>query len=136
MSAPPDLRALTKRIFEHVISGGDLALADALIAPDFTDHRGPPGRDGFKLGLQMVREAFPDWTSAPIELVVEGDKVAARWVVRGTHRGPFLGFAPTGRAIEMAECGILRFEGGQLVELNRVADELSLLRQLGAPAPA
>jgi predicted ester cyclase len=84
----------------------------------------------------MVREAFPDWTSAPIELVVEGDKVAARWVVRGTHRGPFLGFAPTGRAIEMAECGILRFEGGQLVELNRVADELSLLRQLGAPAPA
>lgn len=136
-SPPHDLRPLALRVFSEIISGGDLALADALIAPDYVDHRGgPPGREGFKLGLQMIRAAFPDWSSTPEDMVVEGDRVAARWTVRGTHLGDFMGIPATGRAITMAEAGILRFEGGQLVELWRVADELGLLRQLGVlPTP-
>ncbi len=129
---PDDLRARAALIFDALISQGDLSLADTLIAPDYTDHRGPPGRAGFVMGLTMIRAAFPDWTSTPDVLLVEGDRVAARWTVRGTHRGDFFGIPATGRAVTMAECGILRFEGGQLAELNRVADELSLLRQLGA----
>lgn len=136
MSGPVDLRAVVARLFRDLISGGELALAEELIAPDFTDHRSPPGREAFVGGLLMIRAAFPDWTSTPEEILVEGNRVAVFWTVRGTQQGPFLGIAPTGRAIEMAECGILRFEGGQLVELRRVADELSLLRQLGALGPA
>lgn len=137
-SAPADdLRQVARRVFSEIISGGDLALADALIAPDYVDHRGgPPGREGFKLGLMMIRAAFPDWSSAPEDMVVEGDKVAARWTVRGTHLGEFMGVPATGRSICMAEAGILRFQGGQLVELWRVADELALMRQLGLiPTP-
>lgn len=132
-----DLRVIATRIFQEIISGGDLALADALIAPDYVDHRGgPPGREGFKLGLSMVRAAFPDWTSAPQDLIVEGDRVAGRWVVTGTHQGEFMGIPATGAAISMAEAGVLRFQDGQLTELWRVADELALLRQLGVlPSP-
>ena len=137
-SVPPDLRQVALRVFSELISGGDLALADTLIAPDYVDHRGgAPGREGFKQGLAMVRAAFPDWTSTPQDLVVEGDRVAGRWVVTGTHQAPFLGIPATGRAITMAEAGVLRFENGQLAELWRVADELALLRQLGVlPTPA
>lgn len=126
-----DLHERTHRLFSDLISQGDLSLVDTLIAPDYRDPRGPSGREGFVAGLSMIREAFPDWTSTVEELLVVGDTVAARWTVRGTNRGPFLGLPPTGRAIEMQECGFLSFRDGALVEIRRVADELSMMRQLG-----
>lgn len=136
MEPKPDttqtLRAIAAQIFEDVISKGNLRLADSLIAETYVDHRGgPQGRAGFLLGLQAIRAAFPDWTSTVEDMVVEGDRVAARWTVRGTHQGSFMGLPATHRAITMQEAGILRFENGQLAEIWRVADELSLLRQLG-----
>lgn len=132
MTPSPDLRAVAARIFHDLISKGEIALAEQLIAPDYIDHRGgPQGRAGFVLGLQMVRAAFPDWTSTPEDLVVEGDRVAGRWTVTGTHQGEFMGIPATGARITMAEAGVLRFQDGQLAEIWRVVDELSLLRQLG-----
>ncbi len=136
MSSPSAefLRQQARAVFA-LISTGDLARVEELVAPDYVDHRGgPPGREGFVLGLGMIRAAFPDWTSTPDDLVVEGDRVGARWTVRGTHRGDFMGLPATGRAVEMREAGILRFQDGRLVELWRVADELALLRQLGVVA--
>jgi predicted ester cyclase len=46
-----------------------------------------------------------------------------------------MGLPPTGKRITMVECGFLRFREGQLVELWRVAGEVSLLRQLGILPP-
>lgn len=126
-----DLRQQARRVFA-LISSGDLADVEALIAPDYVDHRGgPPGRDGFVLGLAMIRAAFPDWSSTPDDILVDGDRVGARWTVRGTQEGEFMGIPASGRSIVMQEAGILRFRDGQLVELWRVADELGMLRQLG-----
>jgi len=127
-----DLQPIVRRIFDDVISKGDLADVDQLIAEDYTDPRGPKGREGFAMGLEMVRSAFPDWTSRIQETVVDGDVVAARWVVTGTHQAEFMGIPATGKRIEMQECGFLQFRDGQLVEIRRVADELGMLRQLGA----
>lgn len=130
----PDLRAATYRVFDELISRGATDLADELIADGYVDHRGgPPGRATFVGGLMAIRAAFPDWTSHIDDIVVEGDRVAARWTVRGTHQGPFMGLPATGREAVMQECGILRFDAdGRLAEIWRVADELSFLRQLGA----
>ena len=122
---------VTRRLFDDLISRGDLSLVDTLIAPTYRDPRGLSGRDGFTAGLGMVRAAFPDWTSTLEEWMVDGDRVAARWTVRGTHRAPFMGIPATGRSVTMQECGFLTFADGQLVEIRRVADELALLRQLG-----
>ncbi len=128
-----DLKDRAQRVFTDLISHGDLTDCEQLIAEDYVDHRGgPPGRAGFVLGLQAVRRAFPDWTSTVADMLVDGDRVAARWTVRGTHDAEFMGIPATGKAIEMQECGILRFDDqGRLAELWRVADELTLLRQLG-----
>jgi steroid delta-isomerase-like uncharacterized protein len=128
-----DLREAMIDIFERIISQGDLSQVEALIAPDYVDHRGGPGgREGFVSGLSMVREAFPDWQSTLADIVVEGNKVAARWTVTGTHRASFMGIPATGASVRMEECGILRFDaGGRLAEIWRVADELTLMRQLG-----
>ena len=126
-----NLRPIAQRIFEDLISGGDLSQVDALISPDYVDARGPRGQEGFAQGLVFIREAFPDWQSTIDEMIVEGNTVAARWTVRGTHRGTFMGIPATGRAIIMQECGFLTFREGRLQSIRRVADELSMLRQLG-----
>jgi len=130
-------KQIVERIFAEVISKGNLALADELIDTALVQHdeRQAPGLAGFKQGLVVVREAFPDWTSTLEAVICEGDTVGARWIVRGTHRGPFFGIPPTGRAINMREAGMLRLAAGKLVEVWRVADELALLRQLGALPP-
>lgn len=132
------LEACTRKIFEEVISGGEVSLAGGLVTEAFIDHwaermGAPQGLEGFKLGLQMIRASFPDWQSSLDDLLVDGERVAARWTVSGTHTGqPFMGIPASGRRIEMQEAGILRFEAGKLAEIWRVADELSLMRQLGA----
>lgn len=137
MSNPQNVE-IARRIFAEVISQGSAAAADELLAEEFSMNDGgrtPPGREGFKLAMRALREAFPDWTSTPVDLISEGDKVAGRWTVRGTHSGAFMGIPPTGKKIEMQEAGVMRFENGRLVEIWRVADELALLQQLGVISP-
>ena len=62
----------------------------------------------------------------------EGDEVAARYVVYGTHQGEFMGIAATGKQITRAGITILHFRNGKCVERWSQADTLGMLRQLGA----
>jgi len=76
----------------------------------------------------------------PVEdLLAVGDKVVIRWTIRGTHQGPFLGIAPTGKSAIWSGLNIFRLAGGKIVEEWGVADIAGLLHQLGAlpmPGPA
>lgn len=55
---------------------------------------------------------------------------------RGTHRGEFLGIAPTGKRIVYTGFDMSRVSGGRIVEAWAGYDALGLMRQLGAvPAP-
>lgn len=78
------------------------------------------------------RRAFPDLRMEIHELVAEGDLVAARLTLSGTHQGPWAGVAPTGRRVTMSLMMLFRFEGGRLVEFWESDDQLGLRRQLGA----
>ena len=96
--------------------------------------RGPAG---FLAIVEMMRGGFPDiqWTLE--DMVAEGDKVAARFTIRGTHRGPFFGVPPTGKAIVGQSTSFYRLAGGQIVEDHGLPDMLGILRQIGAvPTPA
>jgi steroid delta-isomerase-like uncharacterized protein len=80
----------------------------------------------------MMRAGFPDiqWTLE--ELIVEGDRVAARFTMRGTHLGSFLGVPPSGKTIEVKAVNFYRFADGQIVEEHGQPDLLGLLQQIGA----
>ena len=67
-----------------------------------------------------------------MSVLAEGDKVAVHDRLRGTHRGDFLGIAPTGRDIDVDFIHIFRLAEGRIVERWGVADTTTLLRQLGA----
>ena len=79
----------------------------------------------------MVRTAFPDYNMRVVQIVGEHDKVGARFVQTGTHKGDFMGIPATGKEAEWSETGILRFEGGKVVESWYEADMLGLMQQLG-----
>jgi steroid delta-isomerase-like uncharacterized protein len=80
----------------------------------------------------MMRAGFPDiqWTLE--ELIAEGDKVAARFTMRGTHNGPFFGVPPTGKKIAVKAMNFYRITNGKIVEEHGQPDLLGLLQQIGA----
>ena len=64
-----------------------------------------------------------------------GRHVCARWLMSGTHTGEYLGIAPTGRSISVAQCEVYEFdadEGGRVTNTWSYGDPLAMFRQLGA----
>jgi steroid delta-isomerase-like uncharacterized protein len=124
-----------------VVSGGDLALADALLADGYALHfpglPGPVDRAGHKGLVAAFRAGFPDWRETVEDVIAEGARVVVRVTGRGTHRGAFQGLPTTGRAVTATGIGIGRIAGGRIAEAWAAYDALGLLQQLGAlPAPA
>src|SRR5215469_2603092 len=97
-------KAIVIQLYEEMFHQGNLAIADELIAPDCINHEVPPGMnnrgpESARQVVTMLRTAFPDLHCTIEELVAEGDTVAARVTLSGTHLGPFIGIAPTGRSV-------------------------------------
>lgn len=93
----------------------------------------PAGINGVKTFFRGFWEAFPDARLRGEDIVVgEGDRVAIRYAIDGTHRGTFAGVAPTGKKVTVLGQTILRFASGKCAERWNAADMLGLLQQLGA----
>ena len=128
-------KALVRRLFEQVINTGRLDDAAALMREDYRQHSAlvAPGLAGFQAFFRGVRQAFPDLRLTIADLIAEGDKVVARIVGEGTHRGEFLGVPATGRRIRSESIDIFRIEDGKLAEHWDVMDLHGLLTQLTGP---
>lgn len=86
--------------------------------------------------IDLFEAAFPLYELIAEDMIAEGDRVAVRATVRGTHQGEFSGIPATGRRVEIPVFLIYRLEDGLIVEHWIQADVLGLLQQLGAlPAP-
>jgi steroid delta-isomerase-like uncharacterized protein len=130
-------KALVRRFYEDVINKGDMRLAEDVLAVDYVEHPGLPGGEsglaGFKQFVAMVGTAFPDLHVTLEDLISEGDKVAARVTVSGTHKGVFLGsIAPTGKHVTWTGIDLIRIAGGKIAERWNQRDVLGLMQQLGA----
>lgn len=119
---------------EEVASKGDLDVLDDILADDFVDHDPgdyAPTKAGLKQFFTDFRTAFPDLTAEVEEMVATDDYVALRYTVSGTHRGEFLGHAPTGRSFEAPAMQLARFRDGKCTERWGVTDQSAILKQLG-----
>jgi steroid delta-isomerase-like uncharacterized protein len=134
-------KALVLRFLEEVWNRGNLDVIDGCIAPEFVQHdpatpeemRCPADARRY---VQMNRSAFPEIRITVEDQLSEGDKVATRVTVRGTHRGELEGMPPNGKRIEFSAITIDRFSGGKFVETWLNSDDLGTLRQFGAiPTP-
>ncbi len=134
-----DLKQLARRFYDAV-NAGDVDGAMSLVAEDFVDHEEFPGlsddRDGVRQFFELMRSAFPDFHIDVDDMLAEGDKVAVRMRMSGTHQGDFMGIPPTGKRVTMQGIDIVRLEGGKLAEHWAIFDELGMMQQLGViPAP-
>jgi steroid delta-isomerase-like uncharacterized protein len=131
---------LVRRTIEEYLNSADPALADELFSPDYVDHNPSnpemSGLGNVKRSVADWHRAFPDTVNEIQDLLAEGDRVAARWLTRGTHRAEFLGIPATGNRIEVTSSSIFRIEGGKVAESWDYFDALGMLGQLGAtPQP-
>src|SRR5215204_4283902 len=84
-----------------------------------------------KTVARRVVEAFPDSRNVVEDVIAEGDRVAARWTTRATHKGEFAGISPTDRTVEVAWFAVFRLADGKVAESwDTYSPEL--LQQLGA----
>jgi steroid delta-isomerase-like uncharacterized protein len=132
-------QSVLQRIFDKAFNQGDLAAIDELVAPDSISHHLswgiPANRMGLKQLIAMLRTAFPDLQCTIEDEIIEGDKVAAHWTMRGTHTGMFLGNSPTNKPILVQGLIYARIENDQLIENWTMIDQMDVLQQLGLVPP-
>ena len=129
-------KAVMNRFVEFINTASE-KLAEELISPNAIFYvPGQPepmrGPIGYLTIIKMMRSGFPDIQWSLEDIVVEGDKVAARFIMRGIHRGSFLGVPPTGKSIIVQAMNFYRLTDGQIVEEHGQPDFLGLLQQIGA----
>lgn len=138
------LKDLTLEGFERMFNEGDLDYLEGAIAPGAVDHQELEGTDlagHLETVITTLRAAFPDLRFEVHEMLAEGEIVACRSTMTGTHHGPLnlgpLGALPvTGAQIAVPHMHFFRYDQqGRLTDLWHVWDTLLLARQLGAPAP-
>jgi steroid delta-isomerase-like uncharacterized protein len=128
--------ALMRRFYEELWSRGNLEAIPELVADDFVDHQVPVGQTSGREALAglvvMWRTGFPDMQETVEDLISKGDKVVGRFLMRGTHRGEFMGIAPTGRSVTMSGIDMVRVADGKISEFWYAEQTLELMQQLGA----
>lgn len=133
-------KAIMRQYFKGAWEQGNIGLLDELLAPDYINHS--PATPDLSTGPQEVKEvvsmfrnAMPDLRVVIEEMLAEGDKVATRYALEGTHRGELFGIAPTGQQLSIKSITVERVAEGKIWEHWRVTDEMGILRQLGVFPP-
>lgn len=130
-----ETKAAFRRWFDATWNDADDSAIDALTTEGFRlEAPGPgriEGREALKRTVAAWRRGFPDGRMELQFVFAEKDAVVARWSARGSHRGEFLGFAPTGRQASWTGLTIYRIEDGRVAEAWGEVDALGLMRQLG-----
>ena len=134
-------KAVIRRYFDDVINGGNPASAVELFAPDYTLYfagNPPIGAADLAGFAAAFQGAFPDFRDEVQEIIAEDDRVAARGVSRGTHRGAFMGIPASGKEVVVNWISLFRLTPEGRIREARVAfDQFSLMQQIGAiPAAA
>ncbi len=119
---------VVRRLLEEVWNGRNVDAIDSFYHPEVAEE--------IREHHRQFLTAFPDMHTTVEELIAEGDLVAARLVIEGTHRGPFAGHPPTGRHVSFISHRFYRLEDGKVAETWAMQDRLGLMEQLGVlPSP-
>lgn len=122
---------MVRLFYAEAINARDPGACHRLLGPRFRHNGVERGRDGQAEAVAAFLAGFSDLRDEILILLAEGNFVTAHQRWSGTHDGPFMGFAPTGKNVRFASTAILRVEDGLIREAWDVID-LSLLTQLQA----
>lgn len=127
-------RAVVRRLFIEGLNNRDVSVLAELFRdcvyhmPLIDELRGEAVSQFF----DSVFAAFPDIQRMVEEEVTDDNQtVVTRWTATGTHRGEFMGIAPTGKRVTFTGISIHRIADGRIVEEWQQWDPLGLMQQLG-----
>lgn len=123
-----DNKAIARRYFDEILNKGSASAIDSLVAPDVV-FRNPPvvvkGIDDFRKLVAALRTAFPDLHFTLADELAEGNKVATRWVMRGTQGT---------RKMDVSGMDMFLIEDGKIREIWVNMDTLAQAQQMGTVA--
>ncbi len=132
---------LVKRFYEEVHNKGNLNSLDELFDANITIH--DPALPNQRGGLRNYKEAqaeykraFPDKKVKIEEIIAIDDKVIARWMVSGTHKGNLKDVSATNKNFTITGLSLYLIKNGKIKEIHQHWDRLGLLEQLGEIQPA
>jgi len=132
-------KQVVRRFYEEIWNHHDLTRLGEILEPGFSfrGSLGPEltGHADFAAYVDAVHASLADYRCDIVDLVGEGETVVARLRFHGLHRGPLLGFAPTGRRVDWAGSAHFTFAGGRVADLWVLGDIYGLAKQL-SPEPA
>lgn len=135
--SPEEVLAVVDKMRTEVYNDGNLDAMPEVFADGYI-HGSANGPDaiGIDEGARRVGlfvTAFPDLEWTFDEVVVEGDRVSARFTTRGTQDGDLAGFPATGKQVDFSGISNFTVRCGKIVEFQTEMDVVGLLEQLGAP---
>jgi steroid delta-isomerase-like uncharacterized protein len=128
-------KQVVREFIDEILNRQRVELVEKFLAPDyklyFPGAPEPTTRETFPQFIATFPAAFPDFQIAVETFVAEGDDVAVRFVLKGTHRGEFMGIPATGKKVEVPGHVFFRLRDGKIVEDRPIFDRALLLEQLG-----
>jgi len=89
------------------------------------------GTRSVRLKMALYLRAFPDMHMTLDDLLVESNRAALFWTLRGTHRGVFLRIPPTRRVVNVSGTSLIKVDAGQVCRTTRIWDMAGMLRCIG-----
>lgn len=128
-----------RRFYEVVWNGHDRTAIPSVLHENFT-FRGSlghekRGHDGFAEYVDMVHQAVGDYECIIEEMLAEGDKVFAKMLFTGIHRGDFMGYVPTRKQVSWGGCALFTFDGELITDVWVLGDLKGLEAQLQRDRP-
>lgn len=126
-------KALVERYAEELWNKKQVGIIREVMHPDVVIHS--PfgdyfGHDSMETIVQVWLTAFPDMQYIPLGLTHEGDRVAAQWEAKATHRGDLQDVQASGHTVVYPGCTIYRIENGLIAEYWAYVDTQMVLDQL------
>jgi steroid delta-isomerase-like uncharacterized protein len=136
---PSGNKQIAQRFMEECWNKGNLnAISEYLSANcRYHDPVFPPlasGADNIRSHIENCRCGFPDMRIMIEGTIAEGNEVVHHWTVTGTHKGHFLGVAPTNKRATVSGTSIFRFENSKIAEQWSDWNLITLMEQLGITA--
>lgn len=115
-----DNKDIVKYFYEVIVSENMLDELSKYISEDCVQRIGKKtslmGIDGMKQHLIALKKTYPDYTMKIIRQHVADEYIISEFIMKGTHKGDFVGITPTNKVLEITGVDIDKVIDGRIVE--------------------
>ena len=124
-----------KYFYETIISENQIERMAEFISPECCVKMGekliPVGIDGMKKHIKATKQTCPDYRIQIIKQFCDGDYVISEFIMKGTHKGEWIGIKPTGKRLVFTGVNIDKVIDGLIMEHGGAVNTFATLFEAG-----